>query len=282
MRKFYQKPWFLVLLAVLVIALCWLLSEKEPGDKTYTEDFAVKYADELREIFGDHSVGPRREAHISSESGNWTWYFSEWQIIYRDASGREIECTLNNYEPLPAQQFRWLTDQVEQYFYTGYVLPHFGDLIDQTARLKTYCSCRIGRVCSAMSSNRPESRSYLNTCTAYQDRLKESEPPIPLCSLSYAEILDRYPVLLTVQVTLKDSVYDQYGWKEKADWKLRQMASAMSQENGGILNLNAYITRPSFDDEETLRCTYLMGQETEMDYLDHQYAVFEAYQGKFW
>ena len=282
MKKFYRRPLFLVLSVILVIVLVLAFSAKGPGDQTYTEDYAVKYADELKEIFGDHSVGPRREVNTVSESGDWAWHFSEWTVVYRDACGREMECTLNNYEALPAQQLRWLADQVEQHFYTDYIVPFFGSLIDQGNRNKTYCSCSIGRVCNSMSSSHPEWRSQVDTCSAYQDTLKGSEPPIPLYKLGYAEILDRYPVLLTVQITLTDFGYSQPDWKLIAGGKLKRMASAMSDENGGNLNLDAFITRPSFDDEETLRCTYLMGQETEMDPLDHEHAVFEAYKGKFW
>ena len=122
----------------------------------------------------------------------------------------------------------------------------------------------------------------MEICSAFEARLKESEPPIPLYKLSYADILDRYPVSLTVQITLKDSVYSQSFWKQKAGRQLQLMASEMTKDFGGVLNLNARISRPSFEDEETIRYTCVMGQEVEMDFLDFEHAVFEAYKGKYW
>ena len=282
MRKFFEKPWFLVLFLLFVFALAALLSEKYPRYEKHTDDYPVIYADKLEEIFGRYSLGPLREDHMESEDGRLVRDSCEWQISYCDSCGREIECTLNNYETLPVQQLRWLQKQLEEYFRSKYVVTFFDGLIQQEEYKKTYCFCRIGRICSAWSTGIPESRSDLEICSAFEARLKESEPPIPLYKLSYADILDRYPVSLTVQITLKDSVYSQSFWKQKAGRQLQLMASEMTKDFGGVLNLNARISRPSFEDEETIRYTCVMGQEVEMDFLDFEHAVFEAYKGKYW
>ena len=196
-------------------------------------------------------------------------------------AGGRLNVRLTNYETLPAQQLRWLRQQIGEYFCTEYVTRFFDGLI-QHEKLETYCYCRVGDICSSWSSEIPESRSAYDICCDYENRLMESEPPIPLYKLSYADILDRYPVTLSIQITLKDSVYSQDSWKQEAGRLLQLMGSQAAKDFSGLLNLDASISRSSFEDKETLTYTCVMGRETEMDFWDFEYAVFEAYKGKFW
>ncbi len=286
MKKFFNIHGFLVLLPFFVFSLAApvaaLFTMKYPRYVKYTDDYPVICADELEEIFGSYSLGPLREDHMESEDGLLIRDSYEWQITYHDTCGREIECTLNNYETLPVQQFRWLRKQIEEYFCTEYVTRFFDGLI-QHDKHKTYCFCRVGRICSSWSTNSPESRSAYDIGSDYEDRLMESEPPIPLYKLSYTDFLDRYPVILHIHITLKDSVYSQDSWKQEAGRLLQLMGSQAAKDFSGLLNLKADISRSSFEDKQTLSYTCVMGRETETDFfLNYEYAVFEAYKGKFW
>ena len=61
------------------------------------------------------------------------------------------------------------------------------------------------------------------------------------------------------------------------------MGSQAANDFSGLLNLQADISRSSFEEKETLSYTCVMGRETDLDFfLDYEYAVFEAYKGKFW
>ena len=286
MKKFFNILGFLFLFPFFVFSLAApvasLFSVKYPRYEKHTDDYPVIYADELEEIFGSYSLGPLREEHMESEDGHLVRDSYEWQITYHDACGRKIECSLNNYETLPVQQLRWLRKQIGEYFCTEYVIRFFDGLVQQDKH-KTYCYCRVGRICRSWSTNSPESRSAYDICCDYEDRLMESEPPIPLYKLSYTDILERYPVTLSIHITLMDSVYGQDSWKQKAGRLLQLMGSQAAKDFSGLLNLDAHIVRSSFEDKETLSYTCVMGRETETDFfLDYEYAVFEAYKGKFW
>ena len=81
---------------------------------------------------------------------------------------------------------------------------------------------------------------------------------------------------------MKDSVYSQDSWKQEAGRLLQLMGSQAAKDFSGLLNLQADISRSSFEEKETLSYTCVMGRENEMDFLDFDYAVFAAYKGKFW
>ena len=108
MKKFFNILGFLFLFPFFVFSLAApvasLFSVKYPRYEKHTDDYPVIYADELEEIFGTYSLGPLREEHMESEDGHLVRDSYEWQITYHDACGRKIECSLNNYETLPAQQ----------------------------------------------------------------------------------------------------------------------------------------------------------------------------------
>lgn len=264
-----------------IMKLVWPDSGTLPRYESWTEDYTKTYAYELKEIFGDYRLSQRRDWHTISEDGLITRDYYDWQITYHDACGRQMKCIFNNYESLPAQQFGWLQDQIEKHIYDEYIIPFFSDMIEPDNRHKTYCSCSIGRVCNTWSTEHPEWRAHLDTCSAYQKRLMKSEPPVPLYQLGYKELFDRYPIRLNIQITLNYSAYSREDWKQKAGEQLRLMAAAMVKDVGENLNLSVDVRR-SVASNENISVYYLLGRETETQWPDFGHAVYEAYIGKYW
>ena len=291
MRNFLKtlKYAFLAVLLIMITAavlsgilnLVFRVSETQPHYESHTEDYTKTYAYELKEIFGDYRLSQRRDRHVESEDSLVTRDYYDWQITYQDSSGNQMKCVFNNYENLPAQQLGWLREQIEEHIYTEYIVPFFGDMIDPFNKPKTYCSCSVGRVCSTWTTGHPEWKAQLETCSAYQEKLMESDPPVSLYRLGYSELFDRYPIRLTVQIALNYSVYRQKGWKQKAGEQLRLMSAEMAKEIGGNLNLSARIIPPAAG-EESVSVYYLLGQKAETQWPDFGHAVYEAYIGKYW
>ncbi len=256
---------------------------------TFTDDTPTLYADELRMIFGDYTVGDRMARHIDGEDCSCGYHQDTvdddlWEITYTDACGQEMTCLLNNCEPLCRQQVRWLTDQIQRHFLTHQVADVYGGLMGGGS----YCFCFIGRVCSSYRGGNEEEYAHVETCDAYLASLEENGPLMPIASLSYAEIFDLLPIRLSVNIRLADQDLDRDAWAEHfthAAGLLETLARRMADEIGDNLNLTASVYSDVQTFEPDNRSAYLnclRGEPTDLLRIDYEHALFLSYKGKFW
>lgn len=259
----------------------------------YTDDYPTLYADELRAIFGDYTLGERKETHIEGleyfikEQYNRSVDFYEWEITYTDACGQTMTRTMHNRWSFYVQQVEWLKDQIEEHFWSNYVVRYFDDLMDPDSfGLGSYCFCFIGRISSGWYNE--ETYAYLEIGEAYLEDLKKRTDPIPLYALSYPEIFDRYPIKLSVNVRLSEDGVEESEWTERfADAKARldKMIAGMTEEIGTELNLHASVGRQKIDKRNTY-IHVLRGERYEHPegYIDGDFdrAIMDSYKGKFW
>ena len=266
------------LATVLLLALCGCHSHTV-RQLVYTDDYPVLYAAELRQIFGDYTLGPRTDRHIEGEDCSCGYHQDtidcwEWEISYTDALGIPMRRTLNNRQSLSEQQLGWMKDQISDHFYSQYMTRSFDGLMGAGS----YCFCFVGRVCSSFSNAEEEHR--VNTCTEYLRTLEKSEAPIPLSTLSYAELFDRYPMLISIDVKLADGSGQPAERYTEALGLLDQMTAEIAGEIGTNLNLHASVYQ---DVNHRQTVYYLRGQRTEAaKAFDFEHEVFLTYQGKFW
>ena len=255
----------------------------------YTDDYPTVYQEELKEIFGDYTLGERIEQHSEGEDcscgyhrDTLDWY--EWQITYRDACGQTMTCTMNNYQTLYYQQYEWIEDQIETHFFTGYVERYYDGLLWGRG---SYCFCSLGDFVNSYSNKGEESRMEIGE--AYRKNLEQSEERVPLYALSYSDLLDRYPIVLSIFVQLDDETMEERDWEahfSDAFDRLEAMTAAIAEEIGDGLNLDASVysrTESVALNRRDKGLYYLRGEQIEgVDPFSFDHKVFESYVGKFW
>ena len=255
----------------------------------YTDDYPTVYQEELKEIFGDYTLGERIEQHSEGEDcscgyhrDTLDWY--EWQITYRDACGQTMTCTMNNYQTLYYQQYEWIEDQIGTHFFTGYVERYYDGLLWGRG---SYCFCSLGDFVNSYSNKGEESPMEIGK--AYRKNLEQSEDRVPLYALRYSDLLDRYPIVLSIFVQLDDEAMEERDWEAHfidAFDRLDAMTSEMAEEIGDGLNLKAQVYSRAESVELNRRKTwiyYLRGEQTkDVDPFSLDHMVFESYMGKFW
>ena len=285
-----MKRMIAVLLAcIMMLTLTACIHRHKIEHRVYTDDYPTLYQNELKEIFGDYTLGERVEKHVDGETCSCGWYqdemdWYEWEIAYTDACGQPMTCTMNNFQTLYYQQYEWLEDQIGTHFFTGYVERYYDGLLWERG---SYCFCSLGDFVNSYSNKGEESRMEIGK--AYRKNLEQSEDRVPLYALSYRELLARYPTMLSVFVQLDDETMEERDWEEHfndAVDRLEMLAAAMAEEIGDGLNLNAHIYSRAKSVELSRRKAwiyYLRGKQTEGiggSAFDH--AVFESYIGRFW
>jgi hypothetical protein len=255
----------------------------------YTDDYPTVYQEELKEIFGDYTLGERIEQHSEGEDcscgyhrDTLDWY--EWQITYRDACGQTMTCTMNNYQTLYYQQYEWIEDQIGTHFFTGYVERYYDGLLWGRG---SYCFCSLGDFVNSYSNKGEESPMEIGK--AYRKNLEQSEDRVPLYALRYSDLLDRYPIVLSIFVQLDDETMEERDWEahfNDAACRLEAMTAEMAEEIGDGLNLKAQVYSRAESVELNRRKTwiyYLRGEQIEgVDPFSLDHKVFESYVGKFW
>ena len=285
-----MKRTIAVLLAcimMLTLAACGHRHKVE--HRVYTDDYPTLYESELREIFGDYTLSERVEKHVDGEECGCGWVqdeldYYEWEITYRDACGQTMTCTMNNMRTLSYQQYEWLEDQIGTHFFTGYVERYYDGLLWGRG---SYCFCFLGDFVNSYSNKGEESRMEIGK--AYRKNLEQSEERVPLYALRYSDLLDRYPIVLSILVQLDDETMEERDWEahfNDAACRLEAMAAEMAEEIGDGLNLNASVYSRAESialNRRDKRLYYLRGEQIEgvgPFSLDHK--VFESYVGKFW
>ena len=279
----------ILLTCIMMLTLAACIHRHKVQHLVYTDDYPTLYESELKEIFGDYTLGERREQHVDGETCSCGWYqdemdWYEWEIAYTDACGQPMTCTMNNFQTLYYQQYEWLEDQIGTHFFTGYVEHYYDGLLWERG---SYCFCFLGDFVNSYSNKWEESRMEIGK--AYRKNLEQSEDRVPLFALSYSELLDRYPITLSISVQLDDETMEEQDWEEHfndAVDRLEATAAAMAEEIGDGLNLNAHIYSRAKSVELSRRKAwiyYLRGKQTEGiggSAFDH--AVYESYIGRFW
>ena len=290
------KPWLVIPLAA-IIAIIGVTVAVDDSKHTvkhlvYTDDYPSQYADELNQIFGAYSLGERVEKHIEGEDCSCGYHqdtldYYTWDVTYTDACGQTMHSTLNNYESLTLQMYRWLEDQIETHFYSNYVLPGFSKVMMETG---SYCYGTIGRICTGYRGGDDEEYTHVQTCTAYRDELDKNGQLVALANLSYRDIFDLFPIGLSIQVRLNDASVDSSLLQSNYLFAVEQIhteAEVMIEEIGENLNLrfDVYCDVPVMSGDERYSNTtyfFLRGQQVEINAWDFDHAVFRSYEGKFW
>ena len=285
-----MKRTIAVLLAcVMMLTLAACGHRHKVEHRVYTDDYPTLYESELREIFGDYTLSERVEKHVDGEECGCGWVqdeldYYEWEITYRDACGQTMTCTMNNMRTLSYQQYEWLEDQIGTHFFTGYVERYYDGLLWGRG---SYCFCFLGDFVNSYSNKGEESRMEIGK--AYRKNLEQSEERVPLYALRYSDLLDRYPIVLSILVQLDDETMEERDWEahfNDAACRLEAMAAEMAEEIGDGLNLNASVYSRAESialNRRDKRLYYLRGEQIEgvgPFSLDHK--VFESYVGKFW
>lgn len=279
-----------VLIAGVLLLTCFACIHRHKIEhRVYTDDYPTLYGSELKEIFGDYTLGARVEQHVDGDTCSCGWYqdemdWYEWEIAYTDACGQPMICTMNNYQTLYYQQYEWIEDQIETHFFTGYVKSYYDGLLWERG---SYCFCRLGDIVSSYSNKGEESRMEITK--AYRKNLEQSEDCVPLYALRYSDLLDRYPIVLSIFVQLDDEAMEEQDWEahfNDAVDRLEAMAAAMAEEIGDGLNLSAQVYSRA-ESVELSRCKAwvyrLRGEQTDGgDAFSFDHAVFETYIGRFW
>lgn len=262
----------------------------------YTDDYPTIYQNELKEIFGDYTIGERKDAHVDGETCGCGWYqdeldYFEWEIAYTDACEQPMTCTMNNMHSLSYQQVEWLKDQIEEHFWTNYVVPYFSEWMEQgSIGVGSYCFCFIGSISASWYNE--ETHGYLEIGEQYLENLQKSTDLIPLHALNYPEIFDRYPIELCINVRLSEDGVEEAEWPERtmtAKKRLDQMVAEITDEIGSELNLEATVGRDRLDIDQSTRyytVRILRGEQYEPApnsvHEAFEYAIMDSYQGKFW
>lgn len=257
----------------------------------YTDDYPILYESELNQIFDDYTLSERKEIHIEGEECDCGYHrdtvnYYEWNITYTDSCGQTIECRLNNSESIYHQQYEWLEDQVETYFYDNYMMKYFGELMNNEAG--SYCFCSLGDFCRSYSYSDEVEFSHLKTGKKYRESLENSNQLIPLSELSYVDIFDSYPIELCIHVRLNDRSIEENEWSENylnAVKILEDMTSQIAEDIGNNLNLDASVYSDVDTFEPEIRSTdinYLRGEKTECGGFDFDHVVFKSYEGVYW
>ena len=290
-----MKRTIAVLIAcIMTLALAACGHRHKIEHRVYTDDYPTLYQNELKEIFGDYTIGERKEQHVDGEEycPHWTQDeldYYEWEITYRDACGQTMTCTMNNMGTLSCQQVEWLKDQIEEHFWTNYVVPHFGEWMEQgSIGTGSYCFCFIGRISASFYNE--ETHKYLEIGDQYWENLRNSTDLIPMHALSYPEIFDRYPIELCINVRLSEDGVEEAEWPERfatAKSMLDKMAAEITEEIGSELNLYASVGRNRLDIDQSTRyyrVRILRGEQYIPGSVDGDFerAIMDSYKGKFW
>lgn len=277
----------LACIMLLTLAACGHRHKVE--HRVYTDDYPTLYESELREIFGDYTLSERVEKHVDGEECGCGWVqdeldYYEWEITYRDACGQTMTCTMNNMRTLSYQQYEWLEDQVGTHFFTGYVERYYDGLLWGRG---SYCFCSLGDFVNSYSNKGEESPMEIGK--AYRKNLEQSEERVPLYALSYSDLLDRYPIVLSIFVQLDDETMEERDWEahfSDAFDRLEAMTAAIAEEIGDGLNLDASVysrTESVALNRRDKGLYYLRGEQIEgVDPFSFDHKVFESYVGKFW
>lgn len=290
-----MKRTIAVLLAcIMTLTLAACIHRHKIEHRVYTDDYPTLYQNELKEIFGDYTLGERKEQHVDGEEycPHWTQDeldYYEWEITYRDACGQTMTRTMNNMHSFSYQQIEWLKDQIEEHFWTNYVVPYFGEWMEQgSIGIGSYCFCFIGRISASFYNE--ETYKYLEIGDQYWENLQNSTDLIPMHALSYPEIFDRYPIELCVNVRLSEDGVEEAEWPERfttAKARLDQMVAKITEEIGSELNLYASVGRNRLDIDQSTRyytVRILRGEQYIPGSVDGDFerAIMDSYKGKFW
>ena len=265
-------------LCLVLLSGCFGVAHSHIRTYTYTEDYPALYSDELRQIFGDYSISERRDRNIPGETCGCGYHqdeinYYEWTITYTDCCGQTMECILKNSSPIYAQQIGWLDDQLETHFYTQYVEVYYGDEIRQRV---SYCFCSIGNFCNNDFSSTAQYRS--DTTTAYRESIEKEEVTIPLYSMSYSELVSRYPMVFYISLEMNP---DTTMSEDEFNAISYDMAAVLAEDIGDDLNM---FVMTSNRKRYTMNCfSILRGEICENlgpDGLDC--SVFESYVGEYW
>ena len=285
----HLKLWLIIPLAMIIaiIGVTVAINANKHIIKhlVYTDDYPAQFADELTMIFGDYTLGERTEKHVEGEDCSCGYHhdtldFYEWQISYTDACGQEMYCTINNHESLYYQQYVWLESQIEEHVFNKaffdavhpvghYLVIHIGDIVHSTCN--------------------DEQWSHMETAEAYRKELLHSNELIPLYDLSYFEIFDRFPIIISGGIRLEHEGVSADRINSNMTQTVRlteDKINRLCNEIGDNLNINILVYTNTSDPAVTqdVRLTYMQGTQVDsrMDSCDYENAIFESYVGKFW
>ena len=290
--KFF-KPWLTILLAAAVCAAAavTLNAERHTVKRlVYTDDYLTRYAAELRMIFGGYTLGERTEKHVEGEDCSCGYHrdtldYWEWPIVYTDACGQEIECTLNNKDSISVQQYDWLQSQIEAHICREYLDEAYFDTVHPAYH---YLGVRIGNI--ADTTRGDEQWKQKETADAYKEKLLQGNELLALHSLSFGEIFGRFPIRISAGIMLEhEDVHAESINANLADAVsfMEDRINRMRAEIGDNMNMDILIytnTRDPAVPRTNVRFKYIRGRQADpdMDPADYQSAVYRSYIGKYW
>lgn len=246
---------------------------------SYTEDYPVIYADELRQIFGDYSISEREECYVRGADCSCGYHqdeihYYQWTITYKDCCGQTMECVMKNSSPFYPQQFHWLDEQLEAHIYTQYISEFYGNNLQEQ---KSWCFCVIGDFCKEVSSTDYRSQYRFDTSEAYRKSIEQEERIIHLSSMSYDELISSYPMVFNINLVMNpDSTLSEEEFNSISD----DMGATLAADLGE--DFNAEIHNEDCEDNWIYWFCIVRGDIYYHLDLNFESTVFESYVGEYW
>lgn len=282
------------ILGLVVLALAaspWLLAAvMTPRIRhiSSTEDYPQLYAAQMKEIFGDYSIGPRMDGHIDGQACGCGYSHDEvdyyfWEITYLDSTGAEMHCVMNNYENFYDQQLEWMEQQIETHFFEGFIRPGFPDMQERGS----YCYCSVGDIVHS-SSGEAQWRN-MDAASDWRQTFIADETIVPLHALEYDRVFLDYPVIISVNLILDDAQLAAGEWPAAfadAGRRMEQVNAEIIADTGGNVHMTSTLRSncEAAPHAERYLYRYYLGGEalSHEDGADFDHQVFALYEGRFW
>lgn len=117
-------------------------------------------------------------------------------------------------------------------YHTQYVDVYYGDELRENA---SYCFCFLGSFCNTVSSADDRDQYRFDTTRAYRESIEREEITIPLYSMSYSELVSRYPMVFSISLVMDP---DTTMSEDEFDSISYDMAAVLAEDIGDDLNMS--------------------------------------------
>ncbi len=312
-EKKTRRVLLLSLTAVLAAAgmgiIGYHIQHRATGDGIhYTDDYPLRYRDQLRIIFGEGAqIGEKETVVVEGEDCDCGYHsdpyvYDQWTVTYPDQKGQIFTQTLENMSGLEAQQLSWLKEHLRQYYLQRYVIDFFDegtfeDLTLEQPLGKSYCSIHIGNPVHSYTSAQKEAYERAQAAgKRYDDelleRLKKEETMLCLSQIQYREIFDHFPIEVCFHLSMDDGTLtgaEKEAFEKRVQEQVQAMIQTIVQETDGACNLRIQVNSANghydlYDGAKDWRYFILRGEPVRPEDLfdGFEWQLFHAYGGVYW
>lgn len=215
------------------------------GTNYFRENYAKKYAHELQEIFGKGlQIGEkeRKEQEAGECDCGYHWnrvVYDTWNITYTDSEGDTYTAVLDNRTSIGDQQVSWLCSQVEKHFTRKYITDSYD--VKQWPEKRRSCDASLDDEIAVEFSDYEDFRTYDETLA---ERLNQGTSMLRLHELTYAQMFERYPLLITMGFSLHNEVpqgTETEGYERGAEEHIQATMRQVNRDMKNNCNLDVSI-----------------------------------------